>query len=141
MLSTAVTVRKNTTTKLCSSRLPSPHTRVRYDPFDSELPPTAYHCVAPLKSREDSALSIAAWSRSMLLCWNTSDPGMYPAIGTVCVHADVLGSAPTCAHVMPRHGYVSSNAPFTNENVGYVPASYSPNFWFALIVAADAGLQ
>ena len=57
------------------------------------------------------------------------------------MHAVVPGSAPTCAHVMPRHGYALSNATLTAAKSGKVPASYSPNLRCSLIVLAATGLQ
>ena len=65
---------------------------VRKEPFDTELPPSAYADVAAAQSYSLSAVSIAAWSRSILLCSVTSEPGMYPAIGA-CAHAAVLASS------------------------------------------------
>ena len=74
---------------------------------------------------------------------------MYPTIGAG-VHAAVLlassapslsTSPPTCAHVMPRHAYVSSNAALTAGHEGYAPESYWPNLRLMLIAAAASGLQ
>ena len=64
---------------------------VRKAPFDTELPPSAYADVAAAQSNSLSAVSIAAWSRSILLCSVTSEPGMYPAIWSK--HAAVLSSS------------------------------------------------
>ena len=66
---------------------------------------------------------------------------MHAAVDASSRLPSLLTSAPTCAHVMPRHGYVSSIADLTVANVGYVPASYRPNFMLSLTVVADAGLQ
>jgi hypothetical protein len=49
---------------------------VRNEPFESELPPVAYQCVAPVQLADESSVSIAAWSRSMRLCCTTDEPGV-----------------------------------------------------------------
>ena len=123
---------------------------MRNEPDDlSELPPVAYQCSAPDQFVFASSTSIIDWSPSSALCSVTSEPGMYEAIGC-SVHAAVVAfsraplascSAPTCAHVTPRHAYVSSNAAFTSVKLGKVPASYSPNLVWLLIVCAALGLQ
>ena len=48
---------------------------VRYEPLEAELAPTAYAEVAAAQSFEPSAVSMAAWSRLILLCSTTSEPG------------------------------------------------------------------
>ena len=114
---------------------------------------SAYQCSAPVQLDEPSAVSIAAWSRSILSCSSTFEPVMYQVIICVLtepVHDSVVPalsgcpsldtSAPTCWHVMPRHAYVSSNASLTSVNAGFWPG-YTPNFMLLSMVNADFGLQ